>query len=90
MFRLGQPIDESIGTSEPKNERRTGNWPAIDVEGLTKSFGHKTVVRNLSLKAERGTIYGFSRSERFRQDHDNPHDLRLADAGQRAWHHARL
>jgi ABC-2 type transport system ATP-binding protein len=31
----------------------------IDVEGLTKSFGHKTVVRNLSLKVARGTIYGF-------------------------------
>jgi len=31
----------------------------IDVEGLTKSFGHKTVVRNLSLKVMRGTIYGF-------------------------------
>jgi ABC-2 type transport system ATP-binding protein len=32
---------------------------AIDVEGLTKSFGGRTVVRNLSLQVKRGTIYGF-------------------------------
>src|SRR5258707_15361126 len=32
---------------------------AIDVEGLTKSFGGRTVVRNLSMQVKRGTIYGF-------------------------------
>ena len=32
---------------------------AIDVEGLTKSFGGRTVVRNLSLQVKRGTIFGF-------------------------------
>jgi ABC-2 type transport system ATP-binding protein len=32
---------------------------AIDVEGLTKSFGHRTVVRNLSMRVKRGEIYGF-------------------------------
>jgi ABC-2 type transport system ATP-binding protein len=32
---------------------------AIDVEGLTKSFGAKKVVDNLSLRVERGLIYGF-------------------------------
>jgi len=32
---------------------------AIDVEGLTKSFGGRPVVRNLSLKVRRGQIYGF-------------------------------
>lgn len=32
---------------------------AIDVEGLTKSFDGKVVVRNLSLKVRRGEIYGF-------------------------------
>lgn len=32
---------------------------AIDVEGLTKRFGGRAVVRNLSLKVKRGTIYGF-------------------------------
>jgi ABC-2 type transport system ATP-binding protein len=32
---------------------------AIDVEGLTKSFGGRAVVRNLSMQVKRGTIYGF-------------------------------
>ena len=32
---------------------------AIEVEGLTKSFGGRTVVRNLSMRVKRGTIYGF-------------------------------
>jgi len=31
----------------------------IDVQGLTKSFGGRTVVRNLSMQVMRGTIYGF-------------------------------
>jgi len=32
---------------------------AIDVSGLTKSFGPRTVVRDLSLKVPKGEIYGF-------------------------------
>jgi ABC-2 type transport system ATP-binding protein len=32
---------------------------AIDVEGLTKSFGGRVVVRNLSMRVRRGSIYGF-------------------------------
>jgi ABC-2 type transport system ATP-binding protein len=32
---------------------------AIDVEGLTKSFDGRTVVRDLSMQVKRGTIYGF-------------------------------
>ncbi len=32
---------------------------AIDVEGLTKRFGDKTVVDHFSLKVRRGQIYGF-------------------------------
>ena len=32
---------------------------AIEVEGLTKSFGKKKVVDNLSMRVERGMIYGF-------------------------------
>ncbi len=32
---------------------------AIDVEGLTKSFDGKPVVRNLSMQVRRGQIYGF-------------------------------
>jgi ABC-2 type transport system ATP-binding protein len=31
----------------------------IDVHGLTKRFGSRTVVRDLSLQVKRGTIYGF-------------------------------
>jgi len=31
----------------------------IDVEGLTKSFGGRPVVRNLSMQVHRGLIYGF-------------------------------
>lgn len=32
---------------------------AIDVENLTKSYGNKTVVRDLSIQVEYGKIYGF-------------------------------
>ena len=32
---------------------------AIDVEGLTKSFGGRAVVRDLSMQVQRGSIYGF-------------------------------
>jgi ABC-2 type transport system ATP-binding protein len=32
---------------------------AIEVEGLTKSFGNRVVVRDLSMRVRRGTIYGF-------------------------------
>jgi len=31
----------------------------IDVHGLTKSFGHKTVIKNLGMQVARGEIYGF-------------------------------
>ena len=31
----------------------------IDVHGLTKSFGDRTVVRDLSMQLKRGTIFGF-------------------------------
>src|SRR5689334_24077194 len=32
---------------------------AIEVEGLTKSFDGRTVVRNLTMRVKRGLIYGF-------------------------------
>jgi ABC-2 type transport system ATP-binding protein len=32
---------------------------AIDVHGLSKSFGHKRAVNDLSLRVEKGEIYGF-------------------------------
>ena len=31
----------------------------IDVHGLTKSFGGRKVVRDLSMQVKRGTIFGF-------------------------------
>ena len=31
----------------------------IDVEGLTKRYGERTVVDNLSMQVQRGEIYGF-------------------------------
>jgi ABC-2 type transport system ATP-binding protein len=36
-----------------------GSEIVIDVTGLTKKFGSRTVVRDLSMKVKRGTIYGF-------------------------------
>ena len=40
-------------TEPPKNDH------VIDVRGLTKRFGDKTVVRSLSMRVERGEIFGF-------------------------------
>ena len=42
----------------PGNNASNGQI-AIEVEGLTKSFGGKVVVRNLSMRVRRGQIYGF-------------------------------
>ncbi len=36
-----------------------GSDIAIDVRGLTKSFGGRAVVKNLSMRVRRGQIYGF-------------------------------
>src|SRR3954464_2599212 len=41
-------------------ETATGNSDiAIDVKGLTKSFGGREVVHDLSMQVKRGSIYGF-------------------------------
>lgn len=37
----------------------SGNGIAIDVKGLTKSFGGREVVHDLSMQVKRGSIYGF-------------------------------
>ena len=37
----------------------TDDAPVIAVEGLTKAFGEKVAVNGLSLRIERGEIYGF-------------------------------
>ena len=41
------------------NAATTPSDIAIDVHGLTKSFGGRTVVRDLSMQVKRGEIYGF-------------------------------
>ncbi len=45
----------------PKSDTAAQRQPelAIDVHGLTKAFGGKVVVRDLSLQVRRGEIYGF-------------------------------
>ena|SRR5437773_669028 len=42
----------------PENSASNGQI-AIEVEGLTKSFSGKVVVRDLSMRVKRGQIYGF-------------------------------
>jgi ABC-2 type transport system ATP-binding protein len=42
----------------PLDDPRNGAI-AIEAEGLTKSFGGRTVVRDLSMRVRRGQIYGF-------------------------------
>ena len=42
----------------PTSDKANGA-PAVEVQGLTKSFDGKVVVRDLSLSARRGHIYGF-------------------------------
>ena len=37
----------------------TGDEPALDVHGLCKNFGDRLVVDHVSLRVERGEIYGF-------------------------------
>ena len=42
----------------PLDDPRNGAI-AIEVDGLTKAFGGKVVVRDLSMRVRRGQIYGF-------------------------------
>jgi ABC-2 type transport system ATP-binding protein len=42
----------------PAAEASTGNI-AVEVEGLTKSFGGRVVVRDLTMRVHKGQIYGF-------------------------------
>ena len=50
-----------MSTAAPAAEAVHGTPPdiVIDVHGLTKSFGGRTVVRDLSMQVKRGTIFGF-------------------------------
>src|SRR5215470_9376864 len=40
-------------------DKLNGSDIAVEVEGLTKSFGGKVVVRNLTMRVRRRQIYGF-------------------------------
>jgi ABC-2 type transport system ATP-binding protein len=41
------------------SDSRSNGAIAVEVEGLTKSFGGRVVVRNLSMRVKKGQIYGF-------------------------------
>ena len=43
----------------PQPSQENANDIALDVEGLTKSFDSKVVVRNLTMRLRRGQIHGF-------------------------------
>jgi ABC-2 type transport system ATP-binding protein len=45
----------------------------IDVSGIAKRFGDKTVVNGIDLQVKRGEIYGF-----LGPNHLHPHAVRLA------------
>ena len=57
-----------------------GKMNAIDVHGLVKRFGDKTVVDHVTMAVARGRDRRLPRAERLGQDHDHPHHVRPADA----------
>ena len=63
---------------------------AIDVHGLNKSFGTRTVVDHVSLPIEQGRDLRLPRPQRLGQDHDAAHAVRPADARRRRRHLPRL
>ena len=67
-----------------------GDATVIDVRGLTKRFGDKTVVERRRPESREGRDRRLPRAERLRQDHDDPHDLRAAQADRRRGHLPRL
>jgi ABC-2 type transport system ATP-binding protein len=52
-------MDDVVQIAERLPEPRSGGDIVIDVEGLTKSFNGRTVVKNLTMQVRRGLIYGF-------------------------------
>jgi ABC-2 type transport system ATP-binding protein len=51
--------DASTGLSPAVRKTQSSEDVAVEVEGLTKSFDGKVVVRDLSMRVMRGQIYGF-------------------------------
>ena len=52
------PANSPEGAVEPRRSDGAADY-VIDVEGLTKSFSGRTVVRDLTMRVRRGQIYGF-------------------------------
>ena len=54
--------------------------PAVELVGLTKSFGSVTAVDDLDLRIEDGEFFSMLGAERIRQDHRAADDRRLRAA----------
>ena len=80
----------AMSDARPPANEVPAAMPVIDVHGLNKSFGTKHVVVDLSLRVERGEIFGFLGSERQRQDDVDPSHVRPPDARFRQRHLPRL
>jgi ABC-2 type transport system ATP-binding protein len=52
-------VNEAMQAIDRTPRPEPGNDIVIDVEGLTKSFDGRTVVKNLTMQVRRGLIYGF-------------------------------
>ena len=53
----GQPVDVRFESSSGGGD--DGTTLAIDVHGMTKRFGERTVVDHIGLQVRRGEIFGF-------------------------------
>ena len=60
-LRVGQPVSVTLGAAGGQRGEVTDRRPTSPstCTGLTKSFGNRKVVRDLSMQVKRGTIYGF-------------------------------
>ena len=57
-LRVGQPVSVTLVPREQRNDSLRPTSPSTS-RGLSKSFGNRKVVRDLSMQVKRGTIYGF-------------------------------
>ena len=64
-LRVGQPISVYLNAKTPVADQPMNTAAdhapgiAIEVRGLSKSFGGREVVHDLSMQVKRGSIYGF-------------------------------
>jgi ABC-2 type transport system ATP-binding protein len=58
LLKPGQPLDVHLPGGQAVNETRQEDL-AIDVRGLTKRFGDRTVVDHVAIQVRRGEICGF-------------------------------